>query len=61
MNALLAFQTILNENLNFIRSYSGNMIRKIGPNWVNGIGNANPTEGYLIKMNQGDVLTYPVF
>ncbi len=61
MNALLAFQTILNENLNFIRSSSGNMIRKIGPNWVNGIGNANPTEGYLIKMNQGDVLTYPVF
>jgi hypothetical protein len=61
MNALTAFQTILNENLNFIRNSSGNMIRKIGPNWVNGIGNANPTEGYLIKMNQGDVLIYPVY
>lgn len=60
MNALTAFQTILNENLKFIRNSSGNMILKIGPNWVNGIGDANPTEGYLIKMNQGDVLIYPV-
>ena len=59
LNALTAFQTILNENLKFIRNSSGNMIMKIGPNWVNGIGDANPTEGYLIRMNQGDVVVYP--
>ncbi|MBI9037217.1 MAG: hypothetical protein JEY97_03720 [Bacteroidales bacterium] len=59
MNALTAFQTILNENLKFIRNSSGNMILKIGPNWVNGIGDAKPKEGYLIRMNLDDVLVYP--
>jgi len=32
---------------------------KIGPNWVNGIGNLNPNEGYLINMNNADILIYP--
>ena len=27
----------------------GSMLRKIGPNWVNGIGDWIGTEGYLIK------------
>jgi len=59
INALLAFENILNENLDYIRNSSGQMIRKIGPNWVNGIGDAIPGEGYLIKMFTDDILTYP--
>ncbi len=58
MDALIAFNDIL-ENLNFVRNSSGNMLRKIGPVWVNGIGNLNPKEGYLIKMNDSDILIYP--
>ncbi|MBI9037373.1 MAG: hypothetical protein JEY97_04500 [Bacteroidales bacterium] len=57
-NALGAFETILNDNLNFIRNSDGLMIVKIGPNWVNGIGNIIPNEGYLINMNNSDVLIY---
>jgi len=59
IDALAAFASIINNNLSFIRSSSGAMLRKIGPNWVNGIGNANPGEGYLIKMNAPGILTYP--
>jgi len=59
MDALTAFASIINNNLSFIRSSSGAMLRKIGPNWVNGIGNANPGEGYLIKMNAPGILAYP--
>ncbi len=46
-------------NLDFVRNTSGSMFRKIGPVWVNGIGNMNPGEGYLVKMNAEDVLIYP--
>jgi len=35
------------------------MLRKIGPNWVNGIGDANPTEGYLVKLIGEETLIYP--
>jgi len=58
MDALIAFNDIL-ENLNFVRNSSGNMFRKIGPVWVNGIGNLNQKEGYLVKMNDSDILIYP--
>ena len=58
-DALEACATILNDNLNFIRNSEGLMIVKIGPNWVNGIGNLNPNEGYLINMNNADILIYP--
>jgi len=57
-DALEAFATILNDNLNFIRNSDGLMIVKIGPNWINGIGNVIPDEGYLINMNSADVLIY---
>ncbi len=57
-NALLAFENILTDNLDYIRNSDGGMIRKIGPNWVNGIGNCNPGEGYLIKMLADDILIY---
>lgn len=60
LDASAAFETIMNDNLDFIRNSSGYMLRKIGPNWVNGIGNAQPGEGYLIKMLAEDILIYPL-
>jgi len=44
----------------FIRDSEGTMIRKIGPNWVNGIGDAMPGEGYLVKMFADGEIVYPV-
>ncbi len=58
MDALIAFNDIL-ENIDFVRDSNGNMLRKIGPTWVNGIGDLNPKEGYLVKMNDADNLIYP--
>ena len=60
IDALYAFDGILSDNLDYIRSSQGEMLRKIGPNWVNGIGNANPGEGYLIKMFDADELVYNI-
>jgi len=60
VDALIAFETILNGNLDFIRNSQGQTIRKIGPNWVNGIGNCSPGEGYLIKMFSEGEIIYPV-
>ncbi|MBI9036526.1 MAG: T9SS type A sorting domain-containing protein [Bacteroidales bacterium] len=58
IDAIVAFTDVL-ENLDFVRNSTGDMLRKIGPNWINGIGNLIPTEGYLVKMNNDDVLIYP--
>ncbi|MCF8304119.1 MAG: hypothetical protein K9I94_12645, partial [Bacteroidales bacterium] len=59
MDALQAFNSIIDNNLDFIRNEDGNMLRKIGPNWINNIGDARPGEGYLVKMNGSGVLVYP--
>lgn len=59
MDAMDAFANILNDTLDFVRSSSGDMLRKIGPNWVNNIGDVVPGEGYLVKMNGADELIYP--
>ena len=59
VDALIAFETILGDDLDFVRNSQGQIIRKIGPNWVNGIGNCKPGEGYLIKMYSDDILIYP--
>ncbi|MBI9038881.1 MAG: T9SS type A sorting domain-containing protein [Bacteroidales bacterium] len=59
MDALEAFTTVLNDDLDFIRSSSGGTLRKIGPNWVNGIGNCIPGEGYLVKMFAEGEIIYP--
>ncbi len=59
MNASAAFAGIMNDNLSFIRNSGGNMLRKLGPNWVNNIGNVVPGEGYLVKMNAPATLIYP--
>ena len=60
IDALYAFEGILSDNLDYIRNSNGEMLRKIGPNWVNGIGDANPGEGYLIKMFANDELVYNI-
>ncbi len=59
MDALIAFETIIGDNLHFIRGSEGTMIRKIGPTWVNGIGDCQPGEGYLVKMFASDEIIYP--
>ena len=59
IDALEAFTSIVNENLIYVRNSEGAMLRKIGPNWVNGIGNCVPSEGYLIKYVSNAILTYP--
>jgi len=54
------FTGILN-NLDFVRNTAGQMFRKIGSVWVNGIGDMQPGEGYLVKMNNADELIYSTF
>ena len=58
MDALIAFDGIL-DNLDFVRNTAGAMLRKIGPNWINSIGDLNPCEAYIVRMNFADILTYP--
>ncbi|MBI9038021.1 MAG: T9SS type A sorting domain-containing protein [Bacteroidales bacterium] len=59
ISATDAFATIIGDDLLYVRNSTGAMLRKIGPNWVNGIGNCIPTEGYLIKMAADAELVYP--
>lgn len=47
------------SNLDFVRNSAGQMFRKIGPNWINSIGDMQPGEGYLVRMIADDVLIYP--
>jgi uncharacterized protein (TIGR02145 family) len=61
IDALFAFETIIGDELDFIRNTNGQTLRKIGPNWVNGIGDCQPQEGYLVKMFSDDILIYPFF
>ena len=58
LNTEEVFQYVL-ENLEFVRNTAGFMLQKIGPVWVNNIGDMKPGEGYLVKMNSDDVLIYP--
>jgi len=60
IDAIVAFEGILSDDLDYIRNSNGEMLRKIGPNWVNGFGDANPGEGYLIKMYADDLLVYNI-
>ena len=59
MDALIAYETIIGDDLDFIRNSQGEVLRKIGPNWVNGIGDCYPGEGYLIKMLAEGEIVYP--
>ena len=58
-NALELFEGIL-DNLDFVRNTEGDMLRKIGPEWINSIGEIKPNEAILVKMLADDVLIYPV-
>ncbi len=58
LNTADVFQDVL-DNLDFVRNTEGFMFRKIGPVWVNSIGDMQPDEGYLVKMLGDDVLLYP--
>lgn len=58
VDAEVALSEILNDNLDFVRNSTGNILQKIGPNWVNNIGDLEPGEGYLFRMNNGDELIY---
>ena len=57
INAQSAFIDIL-DNTEFIKDSNGNMLRRMGPNWVNNIGTLNPGEGYLLKMSDNDDFQY---
>ena len=59
MDALVAFETIIGDDLIFIRNSMGEVLHKIGPNWVNGIGDCYPGEGYLVKMSGDGEIIYP--
>jgi hypothetical protein len=59
IDATEAFASIIGDDLIYVRNSEGAMLRKIGPNWVNGIGNCVPNEGYLVKMAVDAVLVYP--
>jgi len=59
MDALLAFETIMDDNLDYIRNSQGQTLRKIGSIWVNGIGDCQPSEGYLVKMFAEGEIIYP--
>ena len=59
MSATDAFSSIIGDDLLYIRDSEGAMLRKIGPNWVNGIGDCVPTQGYLVKMAGDRVIVYP--
>jgi len=58
MDAQVGFGTIL-DNLNIAKNSAGSTLRKIGPIWVNSIGNLNAGEGYLVTMNAADEIIYP--
>ncbi|MBI9038747.1 MAG: hypothetical protein JEY97_11490, partial [Bacteroidales bacterium] len=59
MDALIAFETIMDDNLDYIRNSDGQTLRKIGPIWVNGIGDCQSGEGYLVKMFAEGEIIYP--
>ena len=59
MDALIAFETIIGDELDFIRNTQGQTLRKIGPIWVNGIGDCSPGDGYLVKMYADGEIIYP--
>jgi len=57
-DALLAFGGIL-DNLDYAVNSSGQQLVEFFGSWQNGIGDLNPGEGYLLRMNGDDVLQYP--
>ncbi|MCF8303947.1 MAG: hypothetical protein K9I94_11780 [Bacteroidales bacterium] len=54
---MIAEELISEENLDFVRNSDGEMLHKIGSEWINNIGDWQTAEGYLFKMNNMDELT----
>ncbi|MCF8303391.1 MAG: hypothetical protein K9I94_08980 [Bacteroidales bacterium] len=59
MDAEIAFESVINGIFVFARDEEGNMLHKVGGEWVNNIGDAVPGEFYLIKMSENGELIYP--
>ncbi|MBI9036636.1 MAG: T9SS type A sorting domain-containing protein [Bacteroidales bacterium] len=59
LDAEVAFATIKDDDLNYVKDSRGYMLRKIGPNWVNGIGDCIPGDGYLVSRESEEDLIYP--
>ncbi|MCF8303310.1 MAG: hypothetical protein K9I94_08575 [Bacteroidales bacterium] len=61
-NPIDALQAVLGilDQLDFIRNSQGETLQKIGDTWVNNIGNMQPGEGYLFRMNEEGELVYEV-
>ena len=57
-NALELFEGVL-DNLDFVRNTGGSMLRKVGPEWINSIGDIQSGEAILVKMLSNDILIYP--
>lgn len=55
--AIEVFGDIL-DNLNFARNSKGQMLRIIGSNWIDNIGQLNEGEACLLKMKQQDMIHY---
>ena len=53
-----AFGTIL-DNLELVRNTGSDHFRKVGGVWTDNLPPLEAGEGYLVKMNAADVLTYP--
>ncbi|MCF8303634.1 MAG: T9SS type A sorting domain-containing protein [Bacteroidales bacterium] len=43
------YDDLLDGDTEFIRDSDGNILHQIGATWINGIGNLEPGEGYLVK------------
>ncbi|MCF8303022.1 MAG: VCBS repeat-containing protein [Bacteroidales bacterium] len=50
-NMTSILDTIMNGELGFVRNSQGEMLQKVGDEWVNGIGDWQTTEGYLFYLN----------
>ena len=56
-NMLIVLCEILNDNLKRVKATNGSMVKKIGANWTNGIGDWDVKQGYSFYMNAADDFT----
>ena len=59
LDAEVAFESIIGDSLIYVKNSDGSMLRKIGPNWVDGIGDCTPGEGFQVSMAGSETLIYP--
>jgi hypothetical protein len=56
-NMLSVLNNNLNENLNFVKDVSNYSVQKVGPFWINNIGNWKNSDAYLFNMFEDDHLS----